>query len=87
VGNILRSSGEGNWSAQVIGNNSLNGVWGSGQGDVYIVGDAGVILHSAGDGNWSALSSGTTENLTGVWGSGNGDVYAVGSNGTILHLP
>ena len=79
------------WTAmQIPTTGNLNGVWGSGPTDVYVVGDGGTILHY--DGRkptaypwWDAMTSGTTKNLHGVWGSGKDDVFAVGTNGTVLH--
>ena len=67
-----------------MGTAARYGVWGSGAGDVYAVGDGGDVQHWDGAA-WGPMDSGTTETLTSVWGSGPGDVYAVGTNGTVLH--
>ena len=69
---------------QLPTSNSLKGVWGSSNNNVFAVGDNGTILHY--DGNqWLALNSGTNSTLYSVWGNSADDVFAVGSNGTILH--
>ncbi len=74
------------WSPETSGTEkTLSGVWGSGSGDVYVVGSSGTILHSTGNGVWTPQTSGTTDGLSGVWGSGSGDVYVVGGTSTILH--
>jgi hypothetical protein len=62
----------------------LSAVWGSGTGDVWVVGYEGVILKWEGD-VLSRLRAGSTPYyLTGVWGTGAGEVWAVGWYGTIL---
>ena len=55
----------------------LTGVWGSGPGDVFAVGQQGTILHLS-NGSWSAMSSGTGAALGSVWGTGPRDVVVVG---------
>lgn len=60
------------------------GVWGSGPGDVWVVGWNGEIVHWDGAA-WSSVPSGTDQRLTDAWGSGPDDVWAVGDAGTILH--
>lgn len=82
-----RSGGELTWTevdsqASVM----LEGVWGSGPGDVWAVGDKGTIRHiTAGAAQWAIVPSPTTEALHAIWGSGPGDIWAVGDEGTILH--
>jgi hypothetical protein len=61
-------------------------VWGSSNGDVFVVGKNGTILHYDGS-SWSAMRSGTTNHLSGIGGSSDGEVFAVGETGTILHYP
>ncbi len=63
---------------------TLNGVWGTGNGEVYAVGNSGTILKSTGGGVFALLSSGTNADLYGVWGSSPTDVYAVGG-GVSIH--
>jgi len=89
----LDSGGNGNdctalWSGMIGAAGSprlLEGVWGSGPGDVFAVGDGGFIVHFGGSA-WSAMTSGTQQLLSGVWGSGRDDVFAVGDGGTIVHF-
>src|SRR6516225_1209498 len=68
------------WLPQTSGTTqSLSGVWGSGPGDFFALGNGGTILHTSNDGqSWNAQPSGTGSGLSGVWGSGPGDVFAVG---------
>lgn len=63
---------------------TLNGVWGSGANDVWMVGWNGTALHWNGA-QWSATNSGTSRVLEGVWGSASNDVWAVGRGGTVVH--
>jgi hypothetical protein len=72
------------WRNPLPQGNWLNGVWGSGAGDVWTVGRFGTILHWDGSA-WTSIPSGTPATLYGVWGSGAGDVWAVGYGGIILH--
>ena len=81
------------WSA--IGSpttSQLNGVWGSGPNDIYVVGqpssDSGkpTVLHWNGS-VWATLDMEADWNpLCAVWGSGPNDVYIVGDNGWITHF-
>jgi hypothetical protein len=68
------------------------GVWGSGPGDVWAVGNQHTpVTKSVGatdhwDGTaWSAFPSGTANTLNAVWGSGASDAWAVGDHGAIEH--
>ena len=64
----------------------LRGLWGSGENDIYAVGDGGVTLHLiAAHHGFSPEGSGTAQRLNSVWGSSASDVYTVGEGGTILH--
>jgi hypothetical protein len=60
---------------------SFGGVWGSGQDDVWAVGDA---IHHWNGSAWSISPTPTGEagyfQLTGVWGSGAADVWVVGAD-------
>jgi hypothetical protein len=89
---ILHSTGGGTsatWTMELnLGfttTSQVLGLWGSGSGDVYAVGEGGTIYHSTGNGTWTSQTSGTSQDLSAVWGSGSGDVYAVGASGTVLH--
>lgn len=58
-------------------------IWGSGPGDVYVVGTA--IARYDGSA-WTVLGDApAVPTLYGVWGSGADDVFAVGLDGTIVH--
>lgn len=61
---------------------ALAAVWGSGPGDVWVVGAGGTTLHWNGA-SWAAVPSGAMGDLHSVWGSGPNDVWAVGRE--ILH--
>jgi hypothetical protein len=84
-GTILHYDGT-TWTQQanVPTPQSLNGIWGNGPADIFVVGDFGTILHFDGAA-WTPQPSGTTEHLVGVYGGSGSDVYAVGFNGTVLH--
>lgn len=78
------------WSAISSGTiASLNGVWVSPNGEVFIVGEmpstggAAIILHYTGS-SWETQDSGTTNTLNAVWGTSENEVFAVGANGIIL---
>jgi hypothetical protein len=58
---------------------SLNGVWGSGSGDLFAVGDAGALAHWDGSA-WTTTALDPGVAMRSVWGSGPGDVLAVGDN-------
>jgi hypothetical protein len=75
------------WSEIVTGKNidPANGVWGSSESDIFVVGGSDSILHF--DGNeWSEMETNSNGfSFSGVWGSSNGDVYVVGLTGSIVH--
>jgi hypothetical protein len=75
----------------------INGIWGSGANDVWIVGNGGAdeskpqastpaVIHWDGS-TWSPLQVQGPADLKAVWGSGPNDVWAVGgySTGLITH--
>lgn len=66
------------------GGNTIRGLWGSGDKDIWAVGDYGTILHYDGK-IWSLVPSPTQANLKAVWGSSYDNVYAIGEQGTLLH--
>lgn len=86
-GTILRSTGNGTWTAQTSGTTqTLNGIWGSPGGFLYAVGNAGTVLYSNGSGVWQPQTAGTgTMNLYCVWGSADNNVYAGGASGAMIH--
>ena len=86
-GIIYHSTDSTTWTgAKILNAPALNGVWGSGPRDVYVVGDRGTILHSTDGGlGWTEPTSHTQAGLAGVWGAGTTDVFIVGAGGTILH--
>lgn len=61
----------------------LRGVWGTGAGDVFAVGDHGVIYHYDGTA-WHRQQSPVETNLIDVAGFGPDRVYAVGADGVVL---
>jgi photosystem II stability/assembly factor-like uncharacterized protein len=67
---------------------ALRDVSGSGEDDVYFVGDdggrGGVIVHTTDRGNTFSFARGGWPALTGVWSGGRELVLAVGDRGTIL---
>lgn len=75
------------WEQTIVGDYTLDAVWGSSEGDVFIVGYAdteGVIFHFDGTG-WSRMPAPAIEPLHDVWGTSVANVFAVGGAGTILH--
>lgn len=63
---------------------SLNGVWGTEEERVFVVGDRGVLARCAPEGPCAQEDLATSRNLYAVWGRDAGHVYAVGSGGTVL---
>ncbi|HEV8325288.1 MAG TPA: hypothetical protein VG389_26995 [Myxococcota bacterium] len=76
------------------GATTAHAVWGSGAGDVFVVGRSGgapmaapvaaAVLHFDGR-RWTRTLPGVAAELEAVWGSGPGDVFAVGTGGAVLH--
>lgn len=72
------------WSTIPEGSSgSFWGVWGSGPGDVWLVGDL-TISHYTGGTTLQKLP--TTSRFRAVWGSSASDVWAVGQTGAISHF-
>ena len=73
------------WAAMATppGTNRLEGIGGTGKGDIYAVGEGGTIIRFNGT-TWTTVASGTTTTLNEVWGSSASDVFVIGQNGTIL---
>ena len=65
----------------------LYAVWGSGDADVWAVGDNGATVHWNGT-RWTAISSGVSTRFTGVWAASTDAAFAVGLDadvgGTVL---
>jgi len=62
----------------------LHAAWGSGAGEVHVVGEAGELLRLANpNGSFTKLQSLQGSSVNGIAGSGGGWVYAVGNGGTI----
>lgn len=66
------------------GGESISGLWGFGEKDVYAVGPRGLLLHWDGT-TWRRGESGTTRALSAIWGKGPEDLFLVGEEGTLLH--
>jgi hypothetical protein len=76
----------GRWSTLATGTSSvLTSIWGPGQADLYITGDAGTVLRYNGT-SWTPMASGTGDLLWSVHGvpgvAGSG--MAVGYNSTVV---
>ncbi len=85
----------------LMGEMTLNDVWGRDDGAVFVVGWYGTIFtnrvtRANPAGAWKKMESNTTEHLTAIWGVYNGDqfrqanrrdgeMFAVGWTGTLLH--
>jgi hypothetical protein len=81
-GVILRSVGN-VWTSQNSRTyETLNGIWGASDNDIWIVGGNGTLLHW--EGFWKPIPSPTMFNLTSVWGSSADQVWAVGDATTVL---
>ncbi|MBU0664413.1 MAG: hypothetical protein KJ990_07720 [Proteobacteria bacterium] len=75
-----------NWTTtHILPGTSLNGIWGSSNKNVFVVGAEGSILRYNGK-TWSEMVSGTSTIFYGIWGSSTENVYAVGENGLVLHF-
>ena len=89
---MLRYDG-GSWTVVETGLKlkAYSGIWGSGPGDIFVVGGAtgfagkvwGRIYHYDGS-SWSDVGPPCVNGLTAVWGSSGQDVYAAGDGGVVL---
>lgn len=78
-GVLLHSTdGGARWTTTYLGER-LGAVWGSGPGDVYVAGDAGILHSTDGGLTWTLL--GGTRGAGRVWGLDAGHVWAVGARG------
>lgn len=64
---------------------SLNGIWGTSESALVVVGDSGTVLTWNGSA-WQTRASGTTATLTGVWGSSLTDFYVTTADGRVLRF-
>ena len=62
----------------------INGIWGSGSGNVFAAGSGGLLWRFDGS-TWTSINSNTTVTLYDIWGTSATNVYAVCQQGTILH--
>lgn len=66
---------------------SFNAVWGSREGEVWVVGDKGKTRYTSGwkDGaaTWTVVDSGTSLDLDALWGSDTGEIWAAGVGGVM----
>ncbi len=69
------------WENPLPQGNGLNGIWGFGPDDVWMVGWYGTILHWDGVALSRVDWTGTDKTLYGVWGAAPDDVWAVGAEG------
>jgi hypothetical protein len=75
-----------NWQKTSGGaSDSYDGVWGSADDDLWVVGGGCKIWHWQGTALSPVASNATCQMLTAVWGSGPTDVWAVGTEATVLH--
>ncbi len=91
---IITSEGQAAWNPVDVNGEAneaetgvLSGVWGSGAGDVFVVGgseDQGEIYHYDGS-QWSTMSVPQVPLLIWVFGFSPNDVYAVGLDGSAVH--
>jgi hypothetical protein len=76
----------GTWRTELTGGTAgWRGLWGSGPGDIRVVGTGGETLHNIGDGWWRG-SLPTSTDLLAIGGSGPSDVWVVGALGTPWHF-
>ena len=83
----LSTVGAANWEIMLSvdpTSEDLEGIWGTADDDIFVVGGFGTILHFDGS-SWNKMESGTEERLYDVWGTAGGDVFAVGNDGVVLH--
>jgi hypothetical protein len=64
---------------------SLNGIWGTSESAIVVVGDSGTVLTWNGT-TWQTRASGTTAALTDVWGTSLTDFYATTADGRVLRF-
>lgn len=82
---IADTCGTWNWPLALSNTTqSLSGVWGSDEHNIFAVGSGGTIIHYDGT-HWAPMKSKITKSLQGIWGSSPHDVFAVGLGGSVLH--
>lgn len=85
-GVIVRHTGQG-WELDdpQLTTPGLLDIWGSAEGDVFVVGQDGIILHHTSNSDtWSVMASNDAPALHSLWGSAADRVFAVGEHGTVL---
>jgi cysteine-rich repeat protein len=85
-GVIVRYTGQ-RWEldAEELTTPELLDIWGSAEGDVFVVGEEGVILlRDPSSDRWAAMASNNTLALHSLWGSSADQVFAVGERGIVL---
>jgi hypothetical protein len=82
-GRVFRWNGTA-WSTMITQTIAVADLWGSGDSDVFAVGQGGV---SHWDGAaWTAIGGSVVDEADGVWGFGPTDVWAVGTFGALAHF-
>lgn len=71
------------WSNPYLPYTDCNGIWGTSNQNIFVVGDFGYIFHFNGT-QWSVMDSGTNKTLNDIWGCRSDHIIAVGAKGTIL---
>lgn len=64
---------------------ACQGIWGSDERNIWIVGSSGSVLYWNGGKDWVVQASGNLEELGGVWGQSAASVWAVGGGCTIVN--
>jgi len=94
---IITDGGTGWAPISIFANHQIKAIWGSGPGDIWLVGSQGIGISfaahtngvAAADGGlpvWTEIDTQSLPILHAVWGSGPGDVWTVGDYGTIRHF-
>ncbi len=89
-GTVLRGGAQGLAPVSVPTTTTLYGVWGSPQGNVWLVGGepdlSGVVLRGTADGGWVDLTPPASSSaLFKVWGAADDDVWICGQTGALWH--
>jgi hypothetical protein len=84
AGTVLRSAGNGTWSASTPTTVRLNNVWAGPTSALFAVGASGVILRFN-EQTWDGRTSNTTESLFGL--AGNATLITAGTKGAVASAP
>ncbi len=85
TGAVVRSSGDGNWTAYgALG--PSGSIWGLGAGQLYVTGSGGSLFQSADAKNWTphVVDGGAGEQLEAVFGTSADELFVVGAEGSIF---